>query len=159
MWKIEKIVKNNNYNYAVVKDHPNAIKYGYVLEHRVVMENYLGRLLGKNEVVHHSNGNGKDNRIENLELLSNAEHSRIHGYRRGKFVVDLICPWCKKEFTKDKRYTHLTRGRGSQTFCSRRCSGLNSTIGKGKQEKNVIRIYKVFTSHCGSMDEQEPSKL
>lgn len=30
---------------------PNATKNGYVLLHRVVMENHLGRLLEKNEVV------------------------------------------------------------------------------------------------------------
>ena len=68
-WKIEKIVKKGDYLYAVVPDHPNATKHGYVLEHRVVMENYLGRLLTKGEVVHHLDGNKHNNQIENLELL------------------------------------------------------------------------------------------
>lgn len=45
MWKIEKIVSKGDYNYAVVPEHPFSTKNGYVLEHRVIMENHLKRLL------------------------------------------------------------------------------------------------------------------
>ncbi len=40
------------------------------LQHRVVMEELLGRLLWADETVHHKNGNRSDNRPENLELWS-----------------------------------------------------------------------------------------
>lgn len=84
MWKIEKIVSKGEYNYAVVKAHPNATSNGYVLEHRVVVENHLNRLLDSSEVVHHLNGDKKDNRIENLEIMTLALHSALCGPERNQ---------------------------------------------------------------------------
>ena len=50
----------------------------YVLEHRAVMEAYLERTLADDEVVHHRNRVKTDNGLENLQLMTNGEHSRHH---------------------------------------------------------------------------------
>ncbi len=51
---------------------------GLIKEHRYVVEQHLGRRLQPDEVVHHLNGIPDDNRIENLRVMTPAEHSAAH---------------------------------------------------------------------------------
>jgi hypothetical protein len=78
-----RIVMANGYIKVHVPKHPNANCDGYVLEHRLVMEEMLGRPLQKPENVHHKNGIRSDNRPENLELWTKAQPA-------GQRVADLV---------------------------------------------------------------------
>lgn len=59
-------------------EHPNADAHDCVREHRLIMEQFLGRYLTPEEVVHHEEEKN-DNRIEKLKLFANnAEHTKYH---------------------------------------------------------------------------------
>lgn len=81
----------SGYFYLYKPEHPNAIKKGrYIAEHRWVLEKKIGRYLEKNEIAHHTNGDKKDNRKENLEVMTASDHMKMHLLKRkrgqnGKF--------------------------------------------------------------------------
>lgn len=85
---------------------------GYYPYHRWIIEQELGRKLGRREIVHHKNGNKLDNRRENLELMSLSDHMSYHAKRRlgglpclngcGKYrrknskgILHEVCQTCK----------------------------------------------------------------
>ncbi len=79
-WKGGRIYRHG---YVAVKIFPDNPYYnmatdrgrGYVMEHRLVMAQHLGRSLLPSEKVHHINGLQDDNRWENLKLVSPADHN------------------------------------------------------------------------------------
>lgn len=78
-WKGGKQFDKRGYVYLMKKDHPSCVNGKYIAEHRYVMEQHVGRLLTKEEVVHHINGIVDDNCIENLKLFkNNSEHIKFH---------------------------------------------------------------------------------
>lgn len=82
-WKGGRRVNDDGYVEIRMPEHPYA-RHGYVLEHRLLMENKLGRYLLPTEVVHHRNKDKSDNRLRNLRLYrTNAEHLKdeLTGHR------------------------------------------------------------------------------
>jgi len=67
-------IKLDKVGYVQIRTIPgNGSKGRYTYEHRLVMQEVLGRSLVKGETVHHKNGIRNDNRPENLELWSEAQ--------------------------------------------------------------------------------------
>lgn len=62
------VTDGHGYIRVMMRDHPMANHKGYIPKHRLVMAEHLGRMLTRDESVHHRNGDKTDNRIENLEL-------------------------------------------------------------------------------------------
>ena len=74
----------SGYVYVYKPTHPHCSSDGYVMEHRLVMENSIGRYLKKDEAVHHINRDRKDNSLENLQLMTRSEHAKLHAEMKHK---------------------------------------------------------------------------
>ena len=77
--------------------------------HRQVMEMGLGRTLLKNEIVHHIDGNTKNNKPTNLQVVTREEHGRIHATKNRKCSVPncglkhhSLC-YCHRHYRQFKR--------------------------------------------------------
>ncbi len=119
MWTISKEVKKGEYIYGVCREHPKASKSGYVLMHRLVAENTIGRMLRDNECVHHIDENKHNNNYDNLQVMTYAEHGVLHA-KYGRKVETLVCPNCLKEFQRESR---LVKHGAARPKCSRKCNG------------------------------------
>lgn len=83
-------ITQGGYVYIYIPNHPHTKKtrINSILEHRLVMEKYLGRYLKPEEIVHHRNGIKKDNKIKNLKLFKNSsEHNKFH-YNVFYFLIE-----------------------------------------------------------------------
>jgi hypothetical protein len=92
-WKGGRFVDGDGYILIYIENHPYS-RGNFILEHRFIMEQHIGRYLTKDEVVHHINGIKDDNRIENLELMTNSSHVSAHAkelYDKSKFSTSGFC--------------------------------------------------------------------
>ena len=83
MWRSEwKLLKGSGYLACAViyQDGSKVV----ILQHREVMKNFLKRELREDEVVHHANEVKTDNHPDNLQVMTRAEHARLHARLRDK---------------------------------------------------------------------------
>ena len=93
---------------------------------KALMEQKLGRHLGKDEDVHHKDGDFHNNDLSNLELAKHGEHQREHAMKYYDKVAD--CDYCGKSFIWTAKqqsgyYRDLSRQIRYKT-CSKRCAAL-----------------------------------
>lgn len=97
-WKLN----TQGYRTIHLPEHPNSNKAGYIAEHRLVVEKFIGRYLTKEEVVHHIDENKQNNKIENLMIFKSArDHAAWHnklkryGYHTGPMRMQIATRWAE----------------------------------------------------------------
>jgi hypothetical protein len=115
-------------NYKAIKVNGKKID-----EHRYVMEQYLGRPLSRYEVVHHKDGNKRNNDINNLEVMDLSQHSKHH--RTG---IE-ISPETKKKLSE--------RLYGRKSPCRKlndeQIGQINKFHEEGISHRNIAKIFGV----------------
>lgn len=76
-WKGGRILDKDGYWMIYSPKHPFKNAIGYVREHRLVMEKFLGRYLMSIEVIHHKDENKQNNKLSNLQLFFKPDHDRL----------------------------------------------------------------------------------
>lgn len=99
--KRKKYITKSGYVKIYLPDHSNTDRNGYVLEHVLVMSDYLKRPIQDKETIHHKNGVRSDNRLENLELWSTH-----HAF--GQRAEDLVV-YAKEILEKYNNYKNPTK--------------------------------------------------
>ena len=123
--------RQDNRNIVIVMYTDGSRKtYSYA---RFLMEQKLGRELAYSEEVDHINGDRKDDKIENLQVLSKGSNIKKMyedcEYKKS-YVYHFICPVCLTQATSQYRNVKGNWKKGkSGPFCSKNCSGHYSSLG------------------------------
>lgn len=115
---------------------------------RYLMSVHLKRYLNKHEHVDHIDNDKTNDVIENLQILTQKENNIKESKKRGKTVVELICPICENIFFRRKGLTNLVASKKSQIICcSKICSFELKKQNYTIEERNIILNSNVIKIH------------
>lgn len=110
-------MRNGEYTLMVAPEEYPGKRYRdrYVYEHHVVYWQTHGVVPGRGEVVHHKNKDKRDNRPENLELITTKDHNKHH-HTDPNSIIELPCSWCGVPFSTPSRNVRWKKKNGQTNF-------------------------------------------
>lgn len=149
-------MRNGAYEFVLApKDYPGKkYRQRYIYEHHLVMWRSKGIIINVNQVVHHKNGNKRDNRISNLEVQCAQAHRKEHGQDRRKIArISTVCGLCLKPIVIERGQlkSRLKKNKFGKIFCSTACGATHQ--GRTKTASSMDCGY------CGKPVSKCPSIL
>lgn len=164
---VKPFIERSGYRYLFRPKHPFSTRQGYIAEHRVKMEEKIGRYLTKSEVVHHINHLRHDNRIENLQLMRKRAHQKLHMKERAEEVIprnrDVVADLSKGYRRKDIAATYSVsiayvsqiarRYRKKYALCSRcklsqgKLKSIKVASGRSNRNEKIVDLCAFCFGH------------
>ena len=148
------IRQRNGYIQILKPEHLFCDKKGYVFEHRLVVEKNIGRYLKKDEVIHHEDGNKKNNKINNLKIMKQGEHFSAHLKTYWKDKIKNTknyfkkCIVCKKLYHRSDSYYKYLVNKENANCCSKKC-----------QATLLVKEIKLICPICKKLFFRSPSQF
>jgi hypothetical protein len=105
--------------------------------HRAIMERHLGYALPSSVHVHHINGDKKDNRLENLQVIAAVDHGLLHA--PPQYPTTKVCPVCGVTYRPHK--TKRKRSVSCGAVCGQVMAGLKRRKLDANQRQQVRELY------------------
>lgn len=143
------IRKSDNRKYVVVQNFQGRKAYT-VMYARYLKEISIGRYLASDEQVHHIDGNLSNDVLENLQVMKQDDHAKLHNSKYPTQSV-LTCVYCLNRFrATNVQMRHLKQNRRRGHFgpmCSKRCVGLYGTELQSRNRlSNALKFGETLTN-------------
>jgi transcription elongation factor Elf1 len=120
----------------------------YAYEHHIVWWKHKGFVPDKGMEIHHKDNNHRNNKFQNLQLVTSQEHRKIHGQQKAAQAekIKFECPVCEQEVLMRMRlYKDRKRKSASgKVYCSPSCA-----ISSAQKEKWKSNRLKLNCCLCG----------
>ena len=157
-WKGGRSVTAGGYVRLKRPGHPFAAADGYVPEHRLVVEEMLGRFLQPDEVVHHIDGNTSNNAPENLELFE-THSNHVAQAHKGRPVSDATRQKMREKqqafWNSEAGQAERKRRDESQEYRQ----ALSDGVSRSWQEGGKKRITTSLAPHCHPCSDETRRKI